>query len=81
MAEILESFDFPRKKWLYPTDEWLDGRIWKLTRGADFTGKVGSMDQYLRHAAKRMGVKVLISVRDDSTVIVQAVRPVVRAEP
>jgi hypothetical protein len=38
MAERLESFRFFGKRTRkYPMAEWMDGSIWKLRRGEDFT--------------------------------------------
>jgi len=36
MAEVLDEWPKSARS-LYPWDEWLDGRIWRLKAGEDFT--------------------------------------------
>jgi hypothetical protein len=53
MATRLESFCFigPRKR-RYPFDEWMDGSIWQITRGEDFT----CQPHYIVARLKELGV-------------------------
>lgn len=59
MAEVMDSYEFRhygRGRSKYPWDEWLDGRVWKLERGKDYSVSEHSMDSQLRSAArKRVG--------------------------
>lgn len=49
--------EFPVRYVKYPWSEWLDGTIWELTRGEDFTVKNSHMQQACGYAAKRRGVR------------------------
>jgi hypothetical protein len=58
MAEILEEFNFDAYRSKRPWHEWLDGRVWKLKEGEDYTCTPASLTVQARLAAKKMGVKV-----------------------
>lgn len=64
MAEILEAFTHPKSTSIYvtghPFDEWADGRVRRLTRGADFECSPLSMQRQLRRYAAANGVAVSI---------------------
>tara|TARA_B100000073_G_scaffold196165_1_gene162501 strand:+ start:671 stop:910 length:240 start_codon:yes stop_codon:yes gene_type:complete len=65
MAEILETFDFTRSsgRAKYPWADWMDGQIYKIKRGEDFTATTKVMRQQIYAAAKNHGK----SVRSTST--------------
>jgi hypothetical protein len=54
----------------YPWEEWLDGSIWKLTPGFDFS-KQGTMRSLVGQRAKKMGLKVTVRW-DGSYLYIQA---------
>lgn len=67
MAEVLNHFQgwtHPRSRdhltmnERYPLDQWLDGQVWSLTQGTDFTETVPNMRSGLRHWAKQYGAKL-----------------------
>jgi hypothetical protein len=77
MAEKLASFPKPERHGpseMYPWDEWLDGSIWKLVRGDDFTTKTKSFQYQVYAKAARRDVNVRVSVRDGNTLVIQAYR-------
>lgn len=47
----------------YPWNKWLDGRVWQLNGGKDFTSKPSGMAQQAYSAARKMGVKVQTAIR------------------
>jgi len=69
MARKLETFPtFIRST--YPWDEWLDGSVWELTEGEDFTSKIPTIRMNAKvQAKKRAGnvrTRVLKGEDDDS---------------
>ena len=57
MARTLERFPEPSNA-KYPWEEWLDGRVWELTPGEDFTAKVTTLRSNAQLQAKRRGGRV-----------------------
>lgn len=58
MAKVLKSFDFKTgvaSASKYPWNEWLDGRIWEITQGEDYSIKPISMAQNVWKAARDNG--------------------------
>lgn len=55
MAERIEEFPAGTR---HPWGEWLDGQVWKLTPGVDFTASTESMRVSAHRAAARRGVRV-----------------------
>jgi hypothetical protein len=53
----------------YPWDEWLDGRVWKLTRGEDFPSKPRYFGNMAQVSGSRRGVKVETRVDGDDLYI------------
>lgn len=49
----------------YPWHEWLDGRVWKLTKGADFEVTVEIMRCAFHNKAKSRGLRVVTTSRGD----------------
>ena len=50
MPKVLKKFLFRKTVAACPWDQWLDGRVWELTRGEDFT----SEPNYFKIAARRI---------------------------
>jgi hypothetical protein len=80
MATKIENYDFSRRgrKEKYPWAEWLDGNVWSLDAGDDFTCTSESLRTTIYAAAKKRGVSVNTFV-DDDKVIVQAIPLKVKA--
>lgn len=75
MAETLPEFDFRwRKGSNYPWDEWLNGQIWQLTTGQDFTIAPVSLISSARYEAVDRGMKVRTR-RLGEVVVLQAYKP------
>lgn len=63
LADVQEPLkgDAPNyKRRQYPWDEWLDGHVWELEQGDDFTVDVKSFRATAAGAAVRSGLKVTI---------------------
>jgi hypothetical protein len=45
----------------YPLDQWLDGQVWRLVQGEDFTEDIATFRSGLRHWAKTLYSKSLRS--------------------
>lgn len=67
------------KKSGHPWDEWTDGSVWLIQRGADFPGKVESMRTRLYGKARELGKDLDIRVNKDAESI--AFQFVDKAEP
>lgn len=76
MAEILDEFPSFQGGGAgtskYPWDLWLDGRVWKLTRGVDFYNEPKNFRCQVKNNARVRGKRTTTSVRGDD-VIIQAV--------
>ena len=78
MAEVLD--EFPGRKFgkgrrqIYPWNDWLDGRVWRLTRGTDFKSETKSFASTAAVAADRRGLKLRTTRPDADTVVIQAYR-------
>lgn len=73
MATLLKTFPPPtRLHYNTISPKWLDGRIWKLKMGRDFTNP--NIVWSIRMAARRMGVKVKVGSMKDGAVVVQALK-------
>ncbi|MHB8742553.1 MAG: hypothetical protein ACYC9L_05445 [Sulfuricaulis sp.] len=57
MARKTSTYEFKRAKGRYPWDEWLDGNIWELLKGEDFTS-IESFRSSAQTQAKKMGGRV-----------------------
>jgi hypothetical protein len=74
MAEILEDFDFTKKRKRassYPWEEWFDGQIRKLTQEVDFPGSATNFRVRLYREAKRRGYVLQTRVVNDDAIVVQ----------
>lgn len=58
----------------YPWDTWMDGHIWQLTAGEDFTCKPGSFAIQARRAARERGMRLRIRSLPDM-VLLKAYKP------
>ena len=57
----------------YPWETWLDGNIWKLTKGEDFFADTKSMRMMVYKQAKDRNARCNTTVLDESTIDIQAV--------
>jgi hypothetical protein len=57
VARKLEQFPSPHKS-RYPWDEYLDGDVWELTVGEDFTSKLSTFRMNAKVQAKKRGGNV-----------------------
>jgi hypothetical protein len=71
MAEVLDSFLFTGRGFAYSWDLWLDGRIWKLTKGVDFRCKVHTLQSMASARAKSVGGKCKSHIVDKDTLVIQ----------
>lgn len=76
MAKVVKQF--PEKgslngRSIYPWQRWMDGRIWELRQGKDFTPKPMNFSQQVYMKAKQLKVKAHTAVRGNR-VYVQAVK-------
>jgi hypothetical protein len=77
MAEVLEDFSFTSRAEGFPVrydwDAWLDGRVWKLQHGVDFTISLANLRNSVFVAASKRNLKVRTTTnKDEGTVIIQA---------
>ncbi len=73
MAEVLDNFEWRKRRGKYPWDQWFDGRIWKVIQGEDFDVAVNSMRAAIYQNAKNNGLNTKITVsQKDGSVIFQA---------
>lgn len=74
MAEKLDAFPvkYSRSK-MRRWDEWLNGDVWKLDPATDLAGLTTPRNSVYAAAAAR-GVKVRVTVLDDGSVVIQALR-------
>jgi hypothetical protein len=57
MARVIDNFPATATQSRYPWDEWLDGRVWELVAGEDFTSKPETFRQNAAIQAQRRGGK------------------------
>lgn len=74
MADPITTWPGRSSSAKYPWNEWLDGQIWSLVQGTDFTGPPNNMRNAASAAAKVRGLKIRTSVQEN-TVFVQANPP------
>lgn len=79
MATKLPDYDFDQDQPVverarkYPWDEWLDGSIWMLYSGQDFTNAPMMMERQIRNRASARGLSVRVRHENGHIVL--------RAEP
>jgi hypothetical protein len=75
MAKKLKTFTFAMGRGgEYDWDKWLDGSIWELHQGTDFTKTPRAVSIAAHQTAKRKGFKVHTNVRGD-VLVIQAYEP------
>jgi hypothetical protein len=73
MARRLDSFP-ANSGARYPWDEWLDGSIWELVRGADFGAKTATFRANVQVQAKKRGGRArsrALTVDGSEAVVIQ----------
>jgi hypothetical protein len=55
MARVIDTFPAATSQSRYPWDEWLDGRVWELIAGEDFSSKPETIRQNATVQAHRRG--------------------------
>jgi hypothetical protein len=74
MARVIENSPARRIPISYPWDEWLDGRVWELVAGDDFSSKPETIRQNAAVQAQRRGGNVktrLVADGERQVVILQ----------
>jgi len=59
----LPNIPIARHPGIYPWHEWLDGSIWQLEQGTDFTMKTAMMQTYILNKIRRTGLNLQVSRR------------------
>jgi hypothetical protein len=68
MAKRLEVFPSFRSEPRYPWDEWLDGSVWELEQGRDFTSKVPTFRANAQTQARKRGGAIRTRLLDNGQV-------------
>lgn len=74
MAHRLDSFPARRTQSRYPWDQLLDGSIWQLIRGEDFSGKPSSFRANAQTQAQKRGGRLnsqLTEVHGQEALVIQ----------
>ena len=58
MARVIDSFPATSTQSRYPWDQWLDGQVWELVAGEDFTSKPETIRQNAAVQATKRGGNV-----------------------
>jgi len=78
MAEKLEEYEFKNQrstgKGKYPWDQWLDGDVWQLTHGEDFTTEVANFRSWAYHNARKRGGTLRTNNPSTDVLIIQFVQ-------
>lgn len=77
MARTLDRFPSMPGRTQHPWSEYLDGRVWELTPGEDFTAKVPTFKASAQAQAKKRGGRVrtrTLREGDRETLVIQFVR-------
>ena len=70
MATVVQKFPAPiRPQTGSKYDRFLDGQIWKLEQGVDFTSKIASTATYIGTYAKKRGIKVTVRRTADAVYV------------
>lgn len=65
MAKVVGHLPGRKTAEKYPWDKWLDGRVWRLDKGSDFTSSVEAMRGAARRAAVNRGKTITTRGRKD----------------
>ena len=60
---------------MYPWEDWLDGGVWMLKPGEDFTIPAKSLRNMAFQAGYRRSVNITTRIAEDGTVYIQATGP------
>ena len=74
MARKLDEFPSLRSESRYPWGEWLDGSVWELEQGRDFSSKVPTFRANAQTQARKRGGKVrsrLFQNGDSTRLVIQ----------
>jgi hypothetical protein len=74
MAQTLDRFPSAGGQPRYPWEHWLDGQVWQLAKGDDYTSKAATVIANARTQAKRRGGAVrtrLLNEGGRQTVVLQ----------
>jgi hypothetical protein len=77
MPKTLDAFPRTATQ-LYPWDQLMDGQVWQLTRGEDYTAKTNTVLANARTQAKRRGGTVRTRIVNDAgreSLVIQFRRP------
>lgn len=70
MAEKISTYKFPGMRCKYDWDLWMNGSIYRLRKGEDFSVSVTSMRAMAYNVAAKRGLTLLSKVEDDSTLVI-----------
>lgn len=75
MAKVVKEFSESgsSRYGTLPWAKWLDGQIWQLTFGEDFSTSLRSFAAYVHQAAGRRGLKAKTKIISPDTVQIQAI--------
>ena len=73
VAQKLNTYEFPRRRNKYDWGLWLNGSIWRLRKGEDFTKSVETMRAQAYNMAVKRGMKLDSVVEDENTLVIRAV--------
>jgi glycine cleavage system aminomethyltransferase T len=71
MARTLDAFPEGSGRGSYPWNEWLDGKIWELEAGVDFTVKLDSFKGAALAAARTREGKLRTAKVGDKKLVIQ----------
>lgn len=74
MADQLPAYTFRRGACRYDWDTWLNGSIWRLRRGVDFSCGAGAFRSSANKMARKRGARVHTKMEDGDTIVIQAVK-------
>lgn len=73
MAEVVDGDTFPEDpRTTYPWVKWLDGQIWRLLPGVDFTVSAESFRSLAGQTARKRGLRLRTSIRPDGSVLIKS---------
>lgn len=72
MAKELKEFpaDGRGRTARYDWETWLNGKVWQLEAGADFTSKAGSMRTLIYSHARKAGGTARIQIQEGGKIVV-----------
>lgn len=71
MAKKLKTFPLPPKGVRIDWESLIDGSVYELTKGVDFSSEIETARSSAFQAARNRGLKVRTSIRDEYTLVVQ----------